>query len=223
LPTPENSLRSKRIPNRATMSNSPYTPFYDLFKLIVSILLLLIFLFLTLWMPSTQVPQSMLPYGTPLPARSTPTTVSAISFPTSTSTSIPSTTTNTPQATPSPTETSEQPPSPSPTPEPTPPPVVENPSNESACPATSQTQLQVGMKAIIRHRLNFRASAGIHNNRLSTNPPGMQVDVIGGPECTAYQNGSSYLWWQIKLPNGDIGWSAEASAFGGFYFMEPTQ
>ena len=37
------------------------------------------------------------------------------------------------------------------------------------------------MKAIIRHRLNFRSSSGIHNNRVSTNPPGTQVDVIGGP------------------------------------------
>jgi len=31
------------------------------------------------------------------------------------------------------------------------------------------------------------------------------------------------LWWQIKLPNGLTGWSAEASAFGKFYFMEPVK
>jgi hypothetical protein len=212
------------------MNHPSYAPFYDLFKLIVAILLLLIFLFLTFWMPSKPTPQALLPSsGTPFPPRSTPTLVSVISSPTSTATSVPPTATTTPQATPSPTETTEPAQSPAPTPtetptpEPTSPPVADNPSSESVCPATTRTQLQVGMKAIIRHRLNFRSSAGITNNRLQTNPPGTQVDVIGGPACTSYKNGSSYLWWEIKLPNGDIGWSAEASAFGGFYFMEPAQ
>ena len=211
------------------MRDSPYAPFYDLFKLIVAILLLLLFLFLAFWIPSNQTPQGLIPSGTPLPARSTPTVVAIISSPTDTSTSLPPTATNTPQATPSPTETTEPAPSPTPaptetpTPEATTPPVAENPATETVCAATTRTQLQVGMKAVIQHRLNFRSTAGIHNNRLSTNQPGTQVDVIGGPECTAYENGSSYLWWQIKLPNGEIGWSAEASAFGGFYFMEPVK
>jgi cytoskeletal protein RodZ len=214
------------------MNNSSYAPFYDLFKLIVAILLLLIFLFLTLWIPSTQTPQALLPSGTPLPPRATPTVATVISSSTATSTFLPSTATsaptNTPLPTPSPTTTSEptQLPAPAPTetptPEPTSPPVADNPPGESVCAATSRTQLQVGMKAIIQHRLNFRSSAGILNNRLLTNSPGTQVDVIGGPACTAYENGSSYLWWQIKLPDGAIGWSAEASAFGGFYFMEPS-
>jgi hypothetical protein len=55
-----------------------------------------------------------------------------------------------------------------------------------------------------------------------TNIPNTQVEIIGGPACTRYEYGGSYLWWQIKLPNGLIGWSAEASAFGKFYFMEPA-
>jgi hypothetical protein len=33
----------------------------------------------------------------------------------------------------------------------------------------------------------------------------------------------AYIWWQIKLPDGQIGWSAEASQQGAFYFMEPTK
>jgi hypothetical protein len=61
------------------------------------------------------------------------------------------------------------------------------------------------------------------NNWILTNIPGTKVDVIGGPACTRYQNGGSYLWWQIRLPSGVIGWSAEASAFGAFYFMEPAR
>jgi cytoskeletal protein RodZ len=213
------------------MNESPYAPFYDLFKLIVAILLLVIFLFLTLWNPSsrTQAPQALLPSSTALPPRSTPTVAPVISSSTATSTSVPPTVTSTPQATPSPAETkepeepAEPTPAETPTPEATSPPVAENPAGEDPCPATSRAQLQVGSKAVIQHRLNFRSSAGIQNNRLSTNPPGTQVDVIGGPQCTSYENGSSYLWWQIKLPGGEIGWSAEASAFGGFYFMEPVK
>jgi hypothetical protein len=48
------------------------------------------------------------------------------------------------------------------------------------------------------------------------------VEILGGPECTRYEGGATYLWWQIKLPNGQVGWSAEASASGAFYFMEPA-
>jgi hypothetical protein len=79
------------------------------------------------------------------------------------------------------------------------------------------------MRAIIQRRLNFRSSPGIMNNWIKTNLPGTQVEVIGGPECTRYKNGGAYLWWQIKLPDGQIGWSAETSAFGAFYFMEPVR
>jgi len=83
--------------------------------------------------------------------------------------------------------------------------------------------LQVGMKATIMRRLNFRSSPGILNNWILTNIPNTQVEIIDGPTCTRYRNGGAYLWWQIKLPNGLTGWSAEASAFGAFYFMEPVK
>jgi len=79
------------------------------------------------------------------------------------------------------------------------------------------------MNATILRRLNFRSSPGIQNNWILTNIPNTKVEVIGGPTCTRYKNGGTYLWWQIKLPNGQIGWSAEASAFGKFYFMEPVK
>jgi hypothetical protein len=46
------------------------------------------------------------------------------------------------------------------------------------------------------------------------------VRVVGGPECVPYWTGA-YLWWQIQLPDGREGWSAEGSLHGSFYFMEP--
>ena len=66
------------------------------------------------------------------------------------------------------------------------------------------------MKAVILHRLNFRSSPGIRDNWLRTNIPGTQAEVVGGPECILYWTGA-YVWWQIKLPDGRVGWSAEAS------------
>lgn len=79
------------------------------------------------------------------------------------------------------------------------------------------------MNAIIQRRLNFRTYPGLFNNLILTNDPGVEVEVVGGPACTRYQHGGAYLWWEIKLPNGLVGWSAEASAFGAFYFMLPAE
>ena len=114
-------------------------------------------------------------------------------------------------------------PLPPPTDEPLPTPIVEIPSGPEACAASSRSQLQVGMNAVIQRRLNFRSYPGLFNNLILTNDPGLEVEVIGGPTCTRYQEGGAYLWWEIELPDGLTGWSAEASAFGAFYFMEPDE
>ena len=91
------------------------------------------------------------------------------------------------------------------------------------CAAIARSRLSVGMTATILRRLNFRSSAGIHNNWILTNRPNTKVEIVGGPVCTSYRPGGAYLWWQIKLPDGRIGWSAEASMFGSFYFIEPAE
>jgi len=205
------------------MTSPTRAPLYDLFKLIVAIILLLIFIFLV-WIQPTGASQ-------PVPSTSTstplPSSTSTVASPTQTS--IPPTMTPEPTDTPSPTsaptlETTNSPEATeSPVPETLPTPIIEIPSEPEVCAAVSRSQLQTGMKAIIQRRLNFRSSPGIMNNWMLTNLPGTQVEVIGGPACTRYQNGGAYLWWQIKLPNGLTGWSAEASAFGTFYFMEPVK
>lgn len=216
------------------MSSSTRAPFYDLFKLIVAIILLLIFVFLLIWMRPSQARQPgdllVITFTPPLPKETLPATqsstvvpVSPTSFspietptPTTTSTLVPTETqspTLTPTIIPSPTE--------SPVPERTPTPIAEIPEETSVCESNSPSQLQVGMQATIVRNLNFRSSPGILDNWILTNIPGTQVEIIGGPDCTQYQGGGTYLWWQIKLPNGLVGWSAEASAFGTFYFMEP--
>jgi len=211
------------------MSRSSYAPFYDLFKLVVAIILLLIFLFLSRIAPKGS-PESVTSISTPTPLPPTPT----IASPTQTSisptvasptqTSIPPTNTPLPTSTPTPEPTNTPEPIKSPDPETSPTPVVESPSEPGeVCAKLAPPQLQVGMKAIIQRRLNFRSSPGIKNNWILTNTPGTQVEVVGGPTCTRYEDGIAYLWWQIELPNGQVGWSAEASAHGYLYFMEPVR
>lgn len=202
------------------MDTSSCAPFYDLFKLIVALILLLIFLSSLFWMPPSQARQ-------PESVRATFTSQSSLPTVVSTSTSIPLTETLTPTITStslatetqSPTLTATIIPSPteSPVPQTTPTPIAETPDETTVCEEVSRSQLQVGMQATIVRYLNFRSSPGFLNNWISTNAPGTQVEIIGGPECTRY-----YLWWQIKLPDGQVGWSAEASASGAFDFMEPT-
>ena len=208
------------------MSNSARAPFYDLFKLTVAIILLVIFVLLLFLNRSSQARQIQVANPTTPPpststvvlAPSTPVPPTATLVPTNTSTPKPSPT-NLPTLTDTPIPSVTE----SPVPETLPTPIVEIPSDQNVCEAVSRSQLQVGMKATIAHIVNFRSSPGVFNNWILTNHPGIQVEVIGGPACTRYKNGGAYLWWQIKLPNGQIGWSAEASAFGKFYFMEPAK
>ena len=196
---------------------------YDLFKLIVALILLLLFLFLLFWgTPSGARQPAPLPTFTP--ELSSPSLVPSL-----TAIPLPGTSAPTITSTPAPTET--QPPTltptivPSPTaspiPESTAVPATQNPEETNACEAVSLSQLQAGMRATILRPLNLRSSPGVLDNWILTNLPGTQVEILDGPACTRYEGGGTYLWWQIRLPNGQEGWSAEASASGTFYFMEP--
>jgi hypothetical protein len=227
------------------------SPGYDRFKLIVAIILLLIFLFLLWIRPAPRQLSNIPITRTADPAIPSPTASSISDSPTwtpppfptatgtsasneststpplplspsATSASIDSTATPPPPPDPSATSTPLSPPSATPMPEATSTPLAasETPIVSACDAATSRARLQTGMNATILRRLNFRSSPGIRDNRILTNIPGTKVEVVGGPECVPYWTGA-YLWWQIKLPDGRIGWSAEGSLHGSFHFMEP--
>jgi hypothetical protein len=229
------------------MESQTRVPGYDLFKLIVAIILLLIFLFLLRLRPSpaflpelpttltagpgihsstaTSISDSSTSTAPPLPSPSATSTTSELTLtpiPLPTGTLPPTDSTATVFPTPSPTTT------PLPTStgpagiEETATPLAETPAVSACDAATPRSRLQTGMNATILRRLNFRSSPGIRDNWILTNIPGTKVEVVGGPECVPYWTGA-YLWWQIKLPDGRIGWSAEGSLHGSFYFMEPAQ
>lgn len=230
------------------MEPSARAQWYDLFKLLVAIILLILFLLLS-WRqaPQTAIPQLESPTPTPsastgsIPFTPTPSGRStatqdapAISSPQETSTSLLQTATTIPTS--SPTQTNTPLPTntpaitPSPLASPTMTPITEStvtpitavPPAPDVCEAASaRSRLQVGMNATMLRRLNFRSSPGIRDNWLLTNIPGTKVEVVGGPECIPHFIGA-YLWWQIRLPDGRIGWSAEASVLGAFYFIEPV-
>jgi hypothetical protein len=220
---------------------------YDLFKAIVATLLLVLFFYLR----QASTPQATPPAPTASSPAVFPDTDSittsdlTLSSPAATSTPIPASTTPSPGVSPTQVDT----PTPGATPlaspieadsdstagdtvpsvtppsgaEATPTPTASTPVPLTACEAAqARSRLEQGMNATILRRLNFRSSPGIADNWLRTNIPGTPVEVVGGPECLPYYTGA-YVWWQIRLPDGEIGWSAEGSMHGSFYFMEPSE
>jgi hypothetical protein len=68
----------------------------------------------------------------------------------------------------------------------------------------------------------MRNDASIDAALLQTNPTNTQVEIIGGPVCTPVGN-YAYLWWQVRLPDGKEGWSAESQLNNPSYFLEPIR
>lgn len=98
------------------------------------------------------------------------------------------------------------------------------PSSLDDCRHLYRSQLlSIPAQVTILKTVNFRTSPGLSSQSLLTLQPGMEVEVIGGPVRVKLRDAREYLWWQIKLPDPDgrIGWSAEISACGEYYFMEP--
>jgi hypothetical protein len=210
--------------NRAT------APRYDLFKLIVTILLIFILILMLLRGCATVIPSTGLAETSVSPNPSE----AAISLPstTETFTSAPESPTATPtqpaptQTAPAATATKLSPTSaPTATPQPTATTEAQATATtvqEASCNTSVPSRLAVGEKARVLQRLNMRADASITANIIQTNPTGAQVDIIGGPVCTPVGD-HAYVWWQIRLASGAEGWSAESPLNEPSYFLEPTQ
>jgi len=90
------------------------------------------------------------------------------------------------------------------------------------CSLAMPAHLVSGQSAKTTTYLNLRLSPGIQHNLFQVVPPNTQVEVIGNPTCVPY-SGLAYIWWQVRLPDGVIGWLAEGSITGKFYFLEPVK
>lgn len=90
----------------------------------------------------------------------------------------------------------------------------------TSCDTSVPSRLSVGQTARVVTRLNMRNDSSINAALIQTNPTNTQVEIIGGPVCEPVGD-RAYLWWQIRLPDGAEGWSAETQLNNPSYFLEP--
>jgi len=217
-----------------------YAPFYDLFKLIVAVILAVILIALLLrhrqglpMQPPATLTRSIAmatialsPSVTSAPATSLPiASATATSTPTTQPTAALATATLLPTATSTP-ET--QPPIASAPAAPNPPPTSTQSaptSDPNACPS-APTRIQQGDKVRVLYRLNFRLGPGLSSPILLTNGIGILMDVIGGPVCiprNTAEGSRAHLWWNVRMEDSREGWSAEAPLILTYYFLEPVR
>jgi hypothetical protein len=202
-------------------------PGYNRFKTIIAMILVAILLLMLLrgcaTNAITQAPikaisspnATAIPPTAPLPTQSltaaSPTETIAPS-PTAASTSTPTAVLPTPTTTPIVTQASPA------TPEQATP--TQAQAQSATCNTSVPSRLSVGQTARVLQRLNMRNEASIDAALLQTNPTNTQVEIIGGPVCTPVGD-RAYQWWQIRLPDGKEGWSAESQLNSPSYFLEP--
>jgi hypothetical protein len=201
-------------------------PSYDLFKLIVALVLAAILILMLLRGCATNPTP---PAALVTPANEVMTPANNVIEPTAVA-ALPDATQPAPPSQAPPTATPlEVMPSATPTTEPTSEPTA---ATQTAAPAEAQagvacntslpSRLRVGAAARVIQRLNMRSEPAINAPILQTNATGTQVEIIGGPICTP-QGERAYQWWQIRLTDGAEGWSAETPLQQGSYFLEPIQ
>jgi hypothetical protein len=198
-------------------------PGYDLFKLMVAAILVLILLLMLLRGCATLPAAPAVTESPTAPVAAASVTATAVdtetepAAPSATPTAIEPTITPTAAAvisSPTPAATT-SPPTDSETP-------TAGSTQDAACNTSVPSRLSVGDTARVLQRLNMRSQPMITAQILQTNSIGTQVEIIGGPVCTPVGD-RAYLWWQIHLSNGSEGWSAEAPLNEATYLLEPAK
>lgn len=87
----------------------------------------------------------------------------------------------------------------------------------AVCPGAPAARLIVGAVALVApgSANNIREAAATSAKVVIQAQPGDNLLVIGGPTCA-----EGYLWWNVALTSGEIGWTVEGSSKG--YFLNPT-
>jgi len=194
---------------------------YDTLKLIIAVILLMILVVLSLVSrsqvkiesPISVASPTMTPSATPVGVAMT-TTATATSTPTVSPTPT-NTATVTPTLTPTLTPTATISPTPTETFTPTP------ASEPEICSLALTSRVAVGEFVQVRTNLNLREAPGLDQEIILTSITGVRLEIVGGPVCTPHLDGA-YRWWNVRRPDGVVGWSAEGSSTQIFYFMEPV-
>ena len=87
----------------------------------------------------------------------------------------------------------------------------------AVCPGAPAARLIVGAVALVApgSANNIREAAATSAKVVIQAQPGDNLLVIGGPTCA-----EGYLWWNVALTSGEIGWTVKGSSKG--YFLNPT-
>ena len=203
------------------MSNLRNWRKYDTIKLIIAVILVVILIRISFG--SEPVVKTITPFPVISPTMSPSATLLELTItPTPTSTTTPTitpTTTSTPTLTPTitPTITPTLTSSPTPTATFTPTPTT----TPDICSLALRSRVAVGESVKVRTNLNLREAPGLDQDINLVNIIGIRLEIIGGPVCTPHLDGA-YRWWNVRRPDGTVGWSAEGSATHFFYFMEPV-
>lgn len=207
--------------------NRSTTASYDLFKLVVALILAAILVLMLLRGCATGPVPAAATVNTSAPTEDTaPPTAAAVAAdvtPSASPTAMPPTFEPTP--TPASSEPTLTPPA-EPTSAPveataTTPATAAPPQSDSSCNTSVPSRLSVGSRARVLQRLNMRSAPAIDAEILRTNSIGTEVEIIGGPVCTPRED-RAYQWWQIRLATGEEGWSAESPLQEPTYFLEPV-
>jgi len=90
--------------------------------------------------------------------------------------------------------------------------------SERACPGALPPRMVLNQRGQVTYTdgssANLRAAPASPSILLAM-PEGYEFEVTGGPEC---HNGLN--WWQLRTPDGLVGWAAEGSADAN-YWIEP--
>ena len=84
------------------------------------------------------------------------------------------------------------------------------------CSGAPQSQLAIGMTARVSPGTanNLRSQPSTVSSLVTTLPPGLEVDIVGGPICA-----DGYQWWQVKSQQTQ-GWTVEGN--GSSYWLVPA-
>jgi hypothetical protein len=198
---------------------------YDWFKIIVALILLVIFIILqvqgsNMGIGATSTPPVALAStleatqtASPTPTLPQPSSTAQLSETTLPATTQPPTQTPTLKATPVPTQ------APTATAQ-TVQPTHTVQTTPGDCSKALPTRLAVGMNAKVLEDLNLREEAGMDKAIIYVSLPGFTLEIVGGPVCIPYAD-ELYRWWNVKTGTDQIGWSAEGSSKGLYYFLEP--
>jgi hypothetical protein len=187
-------------------------PGYDRFKLIVTLILIAILIWLLLSggaRTSTPLAASLPPATTVPPTVAAPATQTASPSPapTATETAASTETLPPPTATPAPTATAIL--------------ATGGKTEVASCQTSLPSRLSVGQTAEVLRNLNLRAEPSIGAAILGTSLPGRRVEILDGPVCTP-QGDRAYLWWKVRRADGSEGWSAETALLEAAYFLNPV-